>query len=255
MYETPNYAATALLLPPTGLLVLALLAVFTLRGWPRLRTAIIGASVAGVLALSLPIVAFALMRTIEPRPLDEAKLSSAQAIVILGGGRNRNAPEWGGVTVSGFTLQRVRYGARLARHAALPLLVSGGAPDGAGPTEGDLMRGILRDELGVDVRWNDNTSRNTRENAEFSARTLQPLGIKRIVLVSDGWHLARARAEFERSGFTVIAAPTGLVGSRPFTLYQLVPNVESLRYAHVALRELLGGVWYRFVDPELNAGD
>jgi uncharacterized SAM-binding protein YcdF (DUF218 family) len=255
MYETPNYAAAALLLPPTGLLFLALFALFALRRSPRLRMAVVSGALGGLVALSLPVVAFALMRAIEPPPLNDATLPSAQAIVILGGGRNRNAPEWGGFTVSAFTLQRVRYGAKLAHQTALPVLVSGGAPDGAGPAEGDLMRAVLRDELGVDPRWNDNASRNTRENAEFSARTLQPLGIKQIVLVSDGWHLARARGEFERNGFRVIAAPTGLIGSRPFTLYQLVPNVESLRYAHFALREMLGAAWYRFVAPEWSSGD
>src|SRR5512143_1521342 len=155
MYETPNYAATALLLPPTGLLLLALLAVFALRGWPRLRIALLTLSIAGVLALSLPVVAFALLRAIEPPPLAEVTLPSAQAIVILGGGRNRNAPEWGGTTLSAFTVQRVRYGAKLARKTSLPVLVSGGAPDGAGPPEGDLMRAALHDEFGVDTRWND----------------------------------------------------------------------------------------------------
>ncbi len=250
MFETPNYAATALLLPPSGLLLLALVALLGLRNSPRLRNVIVGLCIGGLLALSLPVVAFALLRLIEPPPLDETALASAQAIVILGGGRNRNAPEWGGITVNAFTLQRLRYGARLARKSALPVLVSGGAPDGAGPAEGDLMRATLHDEFGVDARWDDNASRNTRENALFSERTLHPLGIRRIVLVTDGWHFARARGEFEKNGFTVIAAPTGLLGTRPFTLYQLVPNVESLRYAHFALRELLGAMWYRFVDQD-----
>ena len=65
------------------------------------------------------------------------------------------------------------------------------------------------------------------------------------MLVTDGWHSARAGAEFERHGLQVLHAPTGVVGSRPFSLYQLVPNVESLRYSHVALRERLGAIWYR----------
>lgn len=249
MVETPNYAATALLLPPTGLLVVALFALLALRRFPRLRVTLVGLSLAGVLALSLPVVAFALMRTIEPPPVEDAALAQAQAIVILGGGRNRNAPEWGGLTVNAATLQRLRYGAALARRTSLPILVTGGAPDGAGPTEGDLMAGVLRDEYGVAVRWNDATSRTTRENADHTRGLLEPLGIRRIVLVTEGWHCARARAEFERNGFSVVLAPTGIVGTRPFTLYQLVPNVESLRYAHIALREWLGILWYRWNPP------
>jgi uncharacterized SAM-binding protein YcdF (DUF218 family) len=48
-------------------------------------------------------------------PLDLAQVSNAQAIVILGGGVRREAPEYGGATLGGITLERVRYGARLAR--------------------------------------------------------------------------------------------------------------------------------------------
>jgi uncharacterized SAM-binding protein YcdF (DUF218 family) len=245
MYETPNYAATALLLPPTGLLLVALFALLGLRRAPRTCTWLIALALAGLLASSLPVVAFALLRTLEPAPLADQDLASAQAIVILGGGRNRTAPEWGGVTLNGFTLQRVRYGAKLARQSSLPVLVTGGAPDGAGAAEGDLMRAVLQDELGVGVRWVDNASANTRENARFAARQLLPLGLRRVVLVTDAWHSARAGAEFERHGLQVIPAPTGLAGARPFSLYQLVPNVESLRYVHIALREWMGAIWYR----------
>jgi uncharacterized SAM-binding protein YcdF (DUF218 family) len=246
MYETLNYAATALLLPPTGLLLTALGALLGLRQWPRMRLFVIACSVLGLLAFSLPVVAFALMRAIEPPPLDEKSLGTAQAIVILGGGRNRTAPEWGGVTVNASTLQRVRYGARLARLSSLPVLVTGGAADGPGAAEGELMQAVLQDELGVRTRWTDSASRTTRENARYAAQELLPLGLKRVVLVTDGWHCARAGAEFRRNGFEVIPAPTGIIGTRPFSLYQLVPNVESLRHSHYAMREWFSAIWYQW---------
>jgi len=246
MYETLNYAVTALLLPPTALLLVALGALLGLGRWPRMRVLVAACAVAGLLAFSMPFVAFALMRVIEPPPLDEKSLGSAQAIVILGGGRNRTAPEWGGVTVNGSTLQRVRYGARLARLSSLPVLVTGGAADGPGAAEGELMRAVLQDELGVRTRWTDNTSRTTRDNARYAAQELLPLGLKRVVLVTEGWHSARAEAEFTRNGFEVINAPTGIVGNRPFSPYQLVPNVESLRHSHYAMREWLSAIWYQW---------
>jgi uncharacterized SAM-binding protein YcdF (DUF218 family) len=206
---------------------------------------VVASCVIGVVAFSLPVVAFALLRVIEPPPLNEKMLASAQAIVILGGGRSRTAPEWGGVTVNAFTLQRVRYGAHLARVTSLPVMVSGGAPEDGGVSEADLMRGILRDEFGVTARWADTASFNTRENARFAAQELAPAGIKRIALVTDAWHAERAAIEFRRNGLDVVLAPTGMLGTRPFSFYQLVPNVESLRYAHIALREMLGVVWYQ----------
>jgi uncharacterized SAM-binding protein YcdF (DUF218 family) len=232
------------------LLLLALIALLALRNRPRTRRVIVAASLLSIVVLSMPVVAFALLRLIEPPPLDESKLATADAIVVLGGGRNRTAPEWGGVTVSGFTLQRVRYGAQIARKSSLPVMVTGGTPDGVGTAEGTLMRGALS-ELGVDVRWIDDASRNTRENARFAAEQLVPLGKRRVVVVTDGWHCARAVAEFERQGLEAIPAPTGFLGGRAFTVYQLVPNVDGLRYSHIAVRELLGAVWYRWTSEEL----
>jgi len=245
MIETANYAAAALLLPPTAPLLLALAALLGLRRWPLARTLVVLVSLAGLLACSLPVVAHALMRSLEPAPLPDAAATGAQAIVILGGGRSRAAPEFGGVTVNAATLQRVRYGARLARLTSLPVLVTGGAADGTGPPEGDLMRALLQDELHVAVRWTDSASRTTRDNARFAAHTLRPLGMRRVLLVTTGWHMRRARAEFERHGFEVVPAATGFIGSRPFSPFHLVPNAESLLFTHVALREWAAGFWYR----------
>ena len=75
-------------------------------------------------------------------PPDAAAISQAQAIVIVAGGRHRNAPEYGGETVNPLTLERLRYGARLARASGLPILLSGGAPSG-GTAEALLMRDAL----------------------------------------------------------------------------------------------------------------
>jgi uncharacterized SAM-binding protein YcdF (DUF218 family) len=246
MLETPNYAAAALLLPPTGLVLLALGALVALAHRARTRVVVVALALVALLASSLPVVALALMRTLEPPPLGASALREAQAIVILGGGRNRSAPEWGGVTLGSFLLERVRYGARLARETTLPVLVSGGAPGAGGVTEGALMRDALQKEFGVPVRWVDTDSRTTRENARFAARELLPLGLRRTVLVTSGWHSARAGAEFARHGLEVIAAPTGLIAARPFSPYHLVPNAESLYYTHIALREWVAAIWYRW---------
>jgi uncharacterized SAM-binding protein YcdF (DUF218 family) len=245
MVETPNYAAAALLLPPTGLLLLALAGLAIRRRWRRTGLAVTVLALLGLLAASLPVVAAALVRTLEPAPLGDPARFGAQAIVVLGGGRNRSAAEWGGVTVNLRSLQRLRYGAHLARETRLPLMVSGGAPAGTGAPEGELMRAILRDEFGLVVRWTDSGARTTRDNARYAAAELLPLGIRRVLLVTDAWHMPRARAEFERHGFEPIAAATGFIGPRPFSPYHLVPNAESLYYTHVALREWLAAFLYR----------
>lgn len=55
-------------------------------------------------------------------------------------------------------------------------------------------------------------SRTTLENAKFSHQQLFPLGIKKIILISDPWHLLRAYLTFQNLGFIVlpISSPENL---------------------------------------------
>jgi uncharacterized SAM-binding protein YcdF (DUF218 family) len=115
-------------------------------------------------------------------------------------------------------LERVRYAARLAKASGLPLLISGGLHYGAPPSEAALMADVLARDYGVRVRWQEGLSRTTWENATFSAEILQKEGIKRVLLVTQAWHMPRARGCFEQVGVQVLSAPMGFLGaatSRP----------------------------------------
>jgi uncharacterized SAM-binding protein YcdF (DUF218 family) len=242
---TFNYALSDLVLPPTSLVVATLLGVALLRHRRRLGITLIAVSQLALLALSLPIVANALARTLEPPPVNSRQLQGAQAIVILGGGRNRGAPEWGGETVKTFTLQRLRYGARLARETGLPVYVTGGKPDGGEHAEGSLMRDVLVREFNVPVRWIDTDAETTGESAKTAVRDLKPAGISRVALVTDAMHMPRSQRAFMQLGFEVIACPTAYAGQRPFAPSQLVPGVGALYLSHAALREWISQAYYR----------
>ena len=126
-----------LLLPPAGPILLALFGLWLAgrqsRRWRHAGFTLAGLSLCGLLALSLPVVGNALMAPLEAYPpITPAQLRQVQAIVVLGGG-SYFAPEYGDDTVGLATLERMRYGARLARESRLPLLVTGGAPFGGRP--------------------------------------------------------------------------------------------------------------------------
>jgi uncharacterized SAM-binding protein YcdF (DUF218 family) len=248
MNETATYAFAAFVLPPTSLGLLALIGLFVMRRRARLGLSFVALSAVALLLLSMPAIAMALLRTLEPPPLDitAARNGKPQAIVILAGGRQRGAPEWGGETVNHFTMQRLRYGALLARELALPILVSGGAPGPGIRTEAVLMRDVLVDELRTEVRWIEDASPTTRENARLSALMLRAVDASRIVLVTDAAHMPRAAANFSDHGFTVTRAPTGYLGQLPFAWNHLLPSVEGLRRTNIALLE-----WMAIVRDQL----
>src|SRR5262245_35691112 len=150
---------TALVLPPTGALLLSMAGLLLLRRRPRLARALAWSGFLILFALSLPPVSWALNALVSDSPaLDLRRSSQAQAIVVLGGGLRRNAPEYSGDTVNWLSLERIRYAAALARRTHLPVLVTGGRVHGGRP-EAELMRDALESEFGVPVRWVETDSR------------------------------------------------------------------------------------------------
>lgn len=242
---TFNYALSDLALPPTLLVVLTIVGVIALYRRRALGLTLVLGSQMLLLALSMPVVAMALARTLEPPPVTPGRLKQAQAIVILAGGNNRGAPEWGGETVKTYTLQRLRYGARLARETGLPILVTGGRPEGGRRAEAEVMREVLVEEYGREVRWVESASTTTGENAILTAAMLKREGVDRIALVTDAIHMPRSRQAFEAAGLEVIACPTAFAGQRPFEWSQLVPGPIALQLSHYALREWVSRGVYR----------
>ena len=109
-------------------------------------------------------------------------------------------------------LERVRYAARLAKASGLPVLTSGGLHYGEPPSEAAMMAEVLARDYGVAVRWQEGLSRTTWENARYSAEILKKEGVERVLLVTQAWHMPRARWSFEQVGFQVVSAPMGFLG-------------------------------------------
>lgn len=244
-YLTNFLAAFAL--PPLNLLLLGLLGLFILNRRRILGRLLIGFSLLGILALSVPVVSYGLLDSLKPPPLPLTG-KEAEAIVILGGGRDRNNIEFGGDTLSRYSLERVRYGAWLAKRLKKPVLVTGGVPSGGDLSEGDIMAASLSREFGVPVKWVERHATDTRGNARNSADILRTDGIRRIYLVTHSWHLARAIPEFQAAGLTVVPAGTGYNLATELTVFDYLPNAHALDQSYLALHEWIGLAWYRVRD-------
>lgn len=195
-----------------------------------------------LLAFSTPLVSHALRQGLEPAALaGPSQLRNAQAIVILGGGRDYASPEFGwGDAPANASWRRLAYGAYLHRGTRLPILVSGGRVHDEHSAEASLMAAALRDVFDVPVRWMEGRSQSTAENARHTAEMLGGEGIGHIALVSQAWHLPRAKAEFERVGLTVTAAPTEFASAPPPGVHAVIPRAYHLHQSTRALHEWLG---------------
>ena len=237
---------SAALLPPLSLLILLAVGLTLFRRRPRLALSMILLATTALFALSTPWVGGLLQKSLEiSQPVDAEALQSAHAIVILGGGRRVEAAEYGGDTLNGISLERLRYAAFLHRASGLPILVTGGKPGGGTMGEGRIMQRILQNEYGISPKWIEEVSLNTRENARLSAPLLKQAGVQRIVLITHAWHLRRAVPEFESHGLSVIPAGIQFSRTRVDSILDLLPTPAGLRDSSFALHEWLGILWYK----------
>ena len=239
-----------LILPPSSLFLLMAIGLLIRRRFPLGGRILTGASVVALFILSTTAGARLFVKPLEQltAPLQVVHNTGAQAIVVLAAGRVRDAPEYEGRDIPDYVaLARLRYAARLQRATKLPVLVSGGngLVDDTAWSKADAMATALRDDFGIPVKWIEGKSRNTAENASFSAAMLRPDAVRRVLLVTDAMHMARARTAFQRAGLDVVAAPTLFFSHAPLTPGAFLPSAEGLRQSWYAIYELLGIAWYR----------
>jgi uncharacterized SAM-binding protein YcdF (DUF218 family) len=241
----------ALLLPPASSLLLALVGWLAWRrSGRRCAIAFVWLGLGSLVVLSLPVVASALTWLVyDGSRFHPAAAARAQAIVVLGGGV-RKASEFGGETLTRMGLERVRYGAWLARETGLPILVTGGRLS-SNRTEGELMRAVLEREFATPVRWVEACAHNTHENARFSAWILKREGVSHVILVTHGVDARRGRREFSAAGLTVAVAPTYVPTSWGLSsAFDLIPSARALDQSALAIYEAFGNL---ALSLELNA--
>lgn len=237
---------SACLLPPLNFLLLAVAGMVLSFKRRRLGLLLMSVGLGSLYACSSFGIAGPLLgrfeRAFGPPPL--AQLREGEVIVVLGAGTYFAAPEYGEDTVSRFTLERLRWAARLHRATGLPVLVSGGRALDAATPEARQMAKALGEDFQVSVRWLEDQSRNTLESARNTGKLLAPLRVRRVVLVTHAAHMRRARLVFERAGLEVIAAPTGFTTPGPASALNYLPSTEGMLAARVLFHEAIGLGWY-----------
>jgi len=161
---------------------------------------------------------------------DTRRPPRADAIVALGAAFRRDGQ------ASPALVRRARHAIALYEAGAAPLILFTGGPcGGGGRSEAEAMAAIASDsgvpEAAILL---EAQARNTRENAVFSAEMLRRRGRRRVLLVTDAFHMPRARLVFRAQGLWVLPAPV------PEGPRRLLP---WLREAAALLRDSPWALW------------
>ena len=200
---------------------------------------------------SAPLTGNAVIDSLSSRyPPQRAETSpEAGAIVVLGGGIR---PVSGDLIYPDIdaAADRFLHAARLYHAGKAPLIVVSAGNPWSEPhmqSEADASR-VLLNALGVpqNVIVTESDSRNTRQNAIFTAGLVADRGIRRILLVTSAWHMPRAVAAFRQTALEVIpaAADYAYIDPAPLIL-MILPQADGLALSTRALKEYLGLLVYR----------
>lgn len=245
---------------PIGLVCALILAGILLRKRKRLQTVLLAAALALLVIGGNRYVAVALARSLETRITAPETIPAADAIVVLGGGTEANAPPRRSVEINGAG-DRILYAARLHREGLAPVvLVSGGniswlssRPSSPAEEMAEILEfvGIPKEAI-----WIQDQSQNTYEDAVFSYDLLTEKGINRIILVTSATHMPRSYALFEAQGLEVIPAPADYavpdyvwndIFREDFAgiLVDIIPSASALSMTTTCLKEYLGFFIYQ----------
>lgn len=249
----------ALLLPPVPWLVLVLVGA-RLIPWRRfLGWMLVLLSVVGLWLGACSGIGELMQRGMmsQPPPLSADRLASLKkavaagkpgvVVLMLGGGREAFAPEYGVASLSDPSLERLRYGVWVSRETGAPMMFSGGLGHASEPgvTEADVAAEIALREFVRPIRWVETKSRDTRENAQFSTTMLREMDVQQVVLVTHGWHMPRALRAFkeaaarEKLQWEIVPAPMGLGQTVERPALRWIPSAEGAQLVRAVVREKL----------------
>ncbi|AYO83307.1 YdcF family protein [Methylobacterium brachiatum] len=202
------------LITPSNLFIFSALAGLVILAATRLRRTGLALAAFGLLGLAVggltPVSEIALLPLEERFPSYPEDGPAPAGIIVLGGGIEAGLSEARDQVLGNDAGERPVYLAHLARRFPQARLVFSGGSGfvGGGIAEADIISrhadvlGLPRTRLIL-----ENRSRNTQENAAFTAALVQPKPGERWLLITSAWHMPRAIGCFREAGFTVDAFP------------------------------------------------
>jgi uncharacterized SAM-binding protein YcdF (DUF218 family) len=196
-------------------------------------------------AATLP-VGLILIAPLEDRfPPPPADLPPPEGIIVLGGAIDDTASVARGQTVFDEGGERLTEAVILAkRYPKARIVYTGGSASLTGATSTEALQarnlmaamGVAPERVTIEDK-----SRNTDENARFTAAIVHPEPSQRWIIVTSAFHMPRAMGVFEKAGFHPIAYPVAFrtLGGEGDPRVVLDP-AKNLHIFQLALHEWIG---------------
>lgn len=225
----------------SGCLLLCAVSALALRR-RRLGWMLTAFALAWSLLWSVPQCSDWLRATLEHRypVVAEAALPQADAIVVLGGGGRYDWLKRENVRPQQLRSSRLAAGARAWLAGRAPVVVLSGGGAGGRSEAQNMAAAIARLGIPTAVLMLEERSRNTRDNASFTAKLAEQHGMQHVLLVTSALHMPRASLLFRQAGVEVTAVPVPERAAREDWADRWVPSGSALWRSGRALKEYAG---------------
>lgn len=186
-----------------------------------------------LLSILTPLYAQSILWILQHLSLDNHQhLPKPTAIVVLGGGLTNNIENE--IVINQYTETRLEYAKKVYENNKLPIVVSG--------KESPWMMQWLQQQ---GILWvvAEKNSFNTCENAKFTAETIK---VKDVILITDLYHMTRARRQFALNGISTVAGNAPM--PKPTSWTNPAQNINHSRRATYELLAYFRDIFYPQLD-------
>ncbi len=229
---------TYILFPPGGFVIALGISLFLWPRKPKVARALIVLTTLSLYLLSISPVAKLLLSPLE-KPYQGMPKGKGDVIVVLGGGAYAHCK--GEICLSCSSTKRIVRAYLLWKRTPLPVIVSGGRLRKFHRSEAEIMEEALK-ALGVKEVIREESSINTRQEAEEVGKIMREHGWSRAYLVTSAFHMRRAVFSFTARGIKVLPVATDFRASSQ--AFPLLPSTKALDDSFIALHEYAGLFYY-----------
>lgn len=182
-----------------------------------------------LLSIITPLYAQGVLWILQHLPLDNRQnLQNPTAIVVLGGGLTNDIKNE--IVINQYTKTRLEYAKKVYETTKLPIIVSG--------KESPWMMQWLQQQ---GILWvvAEKNSFNTCENAKFTAETIK---VKHVILITDLYHMTRARRQFLLNDISTVAENAPM--PEPTSWTNPAQNINHARRATYELLAYFRDIFY-----------
>ena len=167
------------------------------------------------------------------------QVPAADAVVVLGGG-GYNWLDRPGVTLESLKYSRLAQGARLYLAGRAPRVILSGGGEGLRTEARNMARGMRKLGIPDSALLLEESSRDTADNARYTAALAREHGIHRILLVTSAVHMPRASLSFRKAGVSVVEVPVPEPTIGGSWADRWLPSPRALWRSGRALKEYAG---------------